>query len=103
MADAFVPLLPAGARQSNPAPTPGRGVTTLLFTLLPAATPKGLWCAMGDVPYLCPSSAITAGVDLKRLALVETPMSSVGSQRLERSVKAFQSWPHRHPAPRIEA
>lgn len=132
VADALAPLLPAGGLSGQLGiDARRRGATTLLFALLAAATSKGLWCAIVDEPCLYPLSAIAVGVNLERLALVETPgvegrLAAIGvlcegipvlvastrgftARRLQRAAsRASRSgtaiiWLEHHPTPRLDA
>lgn len=74
-------LLPGGGlrRGSTVAVAPGDGpgngpgATSLLLTLLAAASAAGSWCAVVGLPDLGLVAADEAGVELSRLALIASP------------------------------
>ncbi|MFG3342381.1 hypothetical protein [Glycomyces sp. NPDC048151] len=71
---ALQPLLPSGGLAGQiGVDVNHRGATSLLCSLVAAATTAGLWCAVLDRPRLYPLAAVAAGVRLDRLALVDVP------------------------------
>ena len=52
---------------------PGAGATSVLLTLLTAASRAGSWCAVVGIPALGAVAAAEAGIELSRLALVPSP------------------------------
>lgn len=71
---ALAPLLPAGLRRGS-AVSVGLvpGSTSLLLTLMAAASAEGSWCALVGLPEVGPEAAAGYGLDLGRLALVPEP------------------------------
>jgi hypothetical protein len=73
----LVRLLPGGGlrRGSTVAVSPGAttGTTTLLLSLIAAASAEGAWCAVVGLPDLGMAAAAEAGVALSRFALVPRP------------------------------
>ncbi|HET8659012.1 MAG TPA: hypothetical protein VFM55_08455 [Micromonosporaceae bacterium] len=51
----------------------GTGATSVLLTLLAAASRSGSWCAVVGIPALGAVAAAEAGIELSRLALVPSP------------------------------
>jgi hypothetical protein len=59
--------------EAEPAGAPGNGGTSLLLTLLSAASRSGSWCAVVGVPALGVLAAAESGIALDRLVLVPNP------------------------------
>ncbi|MDI1464891.1 hypothetical protein QEZ54_28370 [Catellatospora sp. KI3] len=72
-------LMPGGLRRGStvavaPSPDPGCGGTTsLLLSLLSAASAAGSWCAVVGLPTLGMAAAAELGIVLERFALVPHP------------------------------
>lgn len=65
-------LLPHGGLATVTAITASRrGATSLLWRLLAGPTSAGAWCALVGMPRVYPLAATAAGVDLRRVALVD--------------------------------
>lgn len=72
VADDLASLLPGGVLAGSVGLAFDRiGATSLLFRLLAGPTSAGRWCAIAGLDRLWPLAAQTAGVNLKRLALIE--------------------------------
>lgn len=72
------PLFPGGSLRRGSTVAVGRdgttpGSTSLLFTLLAAASAAGSWCAAVGLPHLGLVAAAEAGVAVDRFALVPNP------------------------------
>lgn len=72
--DALAPLLPGGLRRGSAVSVASApGGTSLLLSLMAAASAEGSWCALVGMPEVGPEAAAGLGLDLGRLALVPEP------------------------------
>ena len=71
---ALASLLPGGLRRGSAVSVgTAPGGTSLLLSLMAAASAEGSWCALVGLPAVGPEAAAGLGLDLGRLALVPEP------------------------------
>ena len=70
----LAPLMPGGLRRGSAVSVgPAPGGTSLLLSLMAAASMEGSWCALVGMPEVGPEAAAGFGLDLGRVALIPEP------------------------------